>query len=76
MKVLLINPPWQRREQDVRKKLKIGSCLPSLGLDYIAAVLRKNDIDVEIFYPLAVGIDLENSSKHLANLDYRPVRCI
>lgn len=72
MQVLLINPPWQRKEQDVRKKLKVESCLPSLGLGYIAAMLEKNGIFVSILDATAEGIELSNLGNCLKNFKNHP----
>src|SRR3990170_6231070 len=44
--VLLINPPWGKRKGSIW--YKVSSCLPSLGLGYIAATLELNGILVEI----------------------------
>jgi radical SAM superfamily enzyme YgiQ (UPF0313 family) len=46
MNVLLINPSWIRSDENLWKK--VGSCVPSIGLAYIAAVLEHEDIKVEI----------------------------
>ena len=46
-KVLLINPSWNV-ETKHNMWSKIASCYPSLGLAYIAAVLRENKIYVRI----------------------------
>jgi len=72
MKVFLINPPWERREQDVRKKLKVESCLPSLGLGYIAAMLEKNGISVAILDATVEGVDIGNFINYLRKLKSRP----
>jgi len=44
--VLLINPPWGKPKGSIWSK--VSSCLPSLGLGYIAATLELNGIRVEI----------------------------
>ena len=44
--VLLINPPWGKQKGSIW--YKVSSCLPSLGLGYIASTLEQNDIQVEI----------------------------
>lgn len=50
MKVLLIDPPIQVWE------LMGDCCAPPLGLAYIAAVLEKNDIPVELIHCNGMGI--------------------
>jgi anaerobic magnesium-protoporphyrin IX monomethyl ester cyclase len=72
LNVLLINPPWTRREQDVRKKLKVESCLPSLGLSYIAAVLQKNQMPVQILDANAEGFDFNAIENYLRKLQQVP----
>ncbi|MBI5892264.1 MAG: radical SAM protein [Deltaproteobacteria bacterium] len=48
MQVLLINPPWEKRADDNRARFKVISCLPSLGLGYIAACLEKEGVGIKI----------------------------
>jgi len=72
MDVLLINPPWKRRKQDVRSKLKVESCLPSLGLGYIAAMLEKNGKSAKILDATVQGVDLHNLGQYLNNLESVP----
>jgi len=72
MDVLLINPPWERRKLDVRRKLKIESCLPSLGLGYIAAMLEKNGKSVKILDATAQDVVLEGLEQYLKDLKTVP----
>lgn len=72
MDVLLINPPWKRRKQDVRSKLKVESCLPSLGLGYIAAMLEKNGKSVKILDATAQDVTLDSLEQYLNNLETAP----
>lgn len=72
MSVLLINPPWKRRDQDVRKRLKVESCLPSLGLGYIAAMLEKNGKSVKILDATVQGVDLHSLGHYLNTLESVP----
>lgn len=72
-KVLLINPPWVIGEG---KNLweSVGSCWPSLGLAYIAAVLEKAGHQVwYLDYP-ALGLTVKDTEKILMtyqeNFDY------
>ena len=45
-KVLLINPPWRRRSGNVWKE--IASCMPPLGLGYLASYLERAGVEVRI----------------------------
>jgi len=45
-KVLLINPPWHRRSGNVWKE--IASCMPPLGLGYLASYLERAGVQVRI----------------------------
>ena len=64
MNVLLIDPPWvvENKENLWRK---VGSCLPSLGLAYIAAVLQKDGHDVKIIDCTAEKISLDIVEKEM-----------
>lgn len=53
IRVLLINPPWGRQKGNIW--YKVASCLPSLGLGYIAATLEQNKIQVKILDCQAVS---------------------
>lgn len=59
MKVLLIDPPWIKKN-DLTLWSKIGSCWPSLGLAYIASVLEKNGHEVQYLDCTAEQISLES----------------
>ncbi len=72
MKVLLIDHPWvvENKENLWRK---VGSCLPSLGLAYIASVLEKAGHDVKIMDCTAEKIAVEDVFKKIKeykNLDF------
>jgi hypothetical protein len=56
MKVLLINPPFEPK--NFGRVGRFMKPMPSIGLGYIAAVLKKNNIDVEIIdaFVLRMGI--------------------
>lgn len=56
--ILLIDPPWVIKN---KKNLwrKVGSCLPSLGLAYIAAVLEKAGHKVKILDCTAEKVSLD-----------------
>lgn len=47
MDVLLINPPWVK-ENFKNIWRKVASCMPPLGIAYIAACLEREGVDVEI----------------------------
>ena len=64
MNVLLINPSWIRSDENLWKK--VGSCMPSLGLAYIAAVLEHEGIKVEILDCDAEKISLKKLSEKLS----------
>jgi radical SAM superfamily enzyme YgiQ (UPF0313 family) len=72
MKVLLINPPWERPESDARAKHKVISCLPSLGLGYIAAVLEQEGVAVKIVDLNVTREALGDLRGYLASLDFQP----
>ncbi len=55
--VLLINPPWGKQKGSIW--YKVASCLPSLGLGYIAATLEQNNIQVEILDCQAITYSLD-----------------
>lgn len=61
MKILLINPP--QKSMWTESFSSVGSIHPSLGLCYIAAVLRENNIDVEILDALVLGMTCEEVVK-------------
>lgn len=72
MKVLLIDPPWiiENKENLWRK---VGSCLPSLGLAYIAAVVEKAGHEASILDCTAEKIalnDIENKLRTYKEPDF------
>jgi anaerobic magnesium-protoporphyrin IX monomethyl ester cyclase len=69
MNILLINPYLTRPEGSFRKRTQ--SCLPSLGLGYIASVLEKEAIRVRIVDTEAEEISLEEFPKRLRGENYR-----
>ncbi|MFH0876154.1 MAG: radical SAM protein [archaeon] len=73
MKVLLINPAWKVKSNNLWKK--VSSCYPSLGLAYIAAVLEKGNHEVFFLDMQAENYSLEDvvqlmDDKKYAGLDY------
>lgn len=58
MDVLLIDPPWIIENKSNLWK-KVGSCLPSLGLAYIASVLEKDGKKVKILDCTAEKVSLD-----------------
>jgi len=66
MNVLLIDPPWivENKENLWRK---VGSCLPSLGMAYVAAVLEKNGHKVQIIDCTAEQISVDIVKEKLKN---------
>lgn len=65
--VLLIDPPWIIEN---KKNLwrKVGSCLPSLGLAYIASVLEKADHKVQILDCTAEKVSLDIAEDKLKQI--------
>ncbi len=64
--VLLIDPPWIiHSSKNVWKN--IGSCLPSLGIAYIAAYIEKHGHSVEIIDCTAEKIGLEELKRYFTN---------
>ena len=72
MEVLLINPPWEQLSEDVRAKAKVKNLTPSLGLGYIAAVLERNKIAVQILDANAEGISPARLSQYLLQCGSQP----
>lgn len=52
MKVVLITPPYDR------SRFRLGE---SLGLKYLAAVLKQHDIDVSVFEPTLLGWNVQDT---------------
>jgi anaerobic magnesium-protoporphyrin IX monomethyl ester cyclase len=72
MDVLLINPPWEQLSEDVRAKAKVENLMPSLGLGYIAAVLERNGVDVQILDANAEGISPAKIAQYLHQRGWQP----
>jgi radical SAM superfamily enzyme YgiQ (UPF0313 family) len=72
MHVLLINPPWEKRADDNRARFKVISCLPSLGLGYIAACLDKEGVEVSLLDLNIERIGLKDLPGALLSLGYTP----
>ena len=67
-KILLIDPPWIIENKKNLWK-SVGSCLPSLGLAYIASYLEKCDHKVEILDCTAEHISLDIVEQKLKSCD-------
>lgn len=72
MDVLLINPPWEKRADDTRARFKVISCLPSLGLGYIAACLEREGVKVRILDLNVERAGLKDIAKALSSLGSAP----
>jgi radical SAM superfamily enzyme YgiQ (UPF0313 family) len=72
VQVLLINPPWQRNTEDTRARFKVISCLPSLGLGYLAACLEKEGFEVKVLDLNVEKVNLKDLAKHLSSLEFNP----
>ena len=72
MDVLLINPPWEQLSEDVRAKARIVNVTPSLGLGYIATVLERNGIDVQILDANAEGISPAKLAQYMRQREWQP----
>ena len=59
MKVLLVDPPWIIKSESNLWK-RVGSCLPGMGLVYIAAVLEKEGHEVKYIDSTADGLSVED----------------
>jgi len=59
MKILFIHPPLTGEERYGKFK-EVGSYLPPLGLCYIAAVLEKQNIDVQIIDGLGENLSIDD----------------
>ncbi len=69
MNILFINPYLIRPKGSFRKRTQ--SCLPSLGLGYIASILEKEGMTVRIVDTQAEGVTLEEFHKRLGNENNR-----
>ena len=67
-KVLLIDPPWIIENKSNLWK-NVGSCLPSLGLAYIASYLEKHNHHVKILDCTAEQISLDLIEEKLKKYD-------
>lgn len=74
MRILLINPPWFKRPENVWGK--IDSVMPPLGLAWIASVLEKTGHQVVIFDAQAEGLTLEQFPDHFRALGKFHLVCI
>jgi len=64
MRVLLINPPkHEMHKENIWKK--IDTCLPSLGLAYIAAYIEKDGAEVKILDLVVENFSYDNFTKYL-----------
>ena len=72
MDVLLINPPWEQLSEDVRAKAMVKNLTPSLGLGYIAAILERNGVVVQILDANAEGISPAKLSQYLLQRGWKP----
>jgi radical SAM superfamily enzyme YgiQ (UPF0313 family) len=66
--ILLINPPWRIKRENIWAK--IGGVLPPLGLGYLASVIREQGMDVEILDMNALSIPVEDLPRHLSGKRY------
>lgn len=72
MDVLLINPPWEQLSEDVRAKARVENLMPSLGLGYIAAMLERNGLEVQILDANAEGISPAKLAQYLLQRGWQP----
>lgn len=72
MNILLINPPWEKPKSDTRSKFKVVSCLPSLGLGYVAAALERAGVSVRILDLNVDRVDLKKLAGYLASVKTPP----
>jgi anaerobic magnesium-protoporphyrin IX monomethyl ester cyclase len=66
--VLLINPPWKIKRENIWAK--IGGVLPPLSLGYLASVLRQQGLEVEILDMNALSIPVEDLPRRLSGKKY------
>lgn len=67
MKVLLINPNFRRK---IGESDRIFTTLPPIGLAYIAAVLKKENIDVKLLDMNALNLNINSVLNYIS--DYSP----
>ncbi|MFH1762172.1 MAG: cobalamin B12-binding domain-containing protein, partial [bacterium] len=72
MNVLLINPTWQKKRDNIWRG--VGSCYPPIGLLSIAGTLEQEGHEVKIFDANADNIAVENIKEALSNAfpDFKP----
>jgi len=70
--ILLINPPWEKPLGDMRAKFKVVSCLPSLGLGYLASSLEKKGHEVNILDLNIQRMDASALAQFLMLKDSKP----
>lgn len=66
MRILLVNPPWVRRKDNVWDN--VASVMPPLGLAWMAAVLEQNGHKVRILDAHAERVDLDHFPFYLRQL--------
>jgi radical SAM superfamily enzyme YgiQ (UPF0313 family) len=64
--ILLINPPVSLEER-YGKLAPFGNTLPNLGLAYMAAFVREQGVDVEIFDAAALEFSVEKAARYAAD---------
>ncbi len=69
MNVLLINPPWRIKRQNIWAK--IGGVLPPLSLGYLASILREQGMQVEILEMNALSIPVSDLPNCLSGKKYQ-----
>jgi radical SAM superfamily enzyme YgiQ (UPF0313 family) len=67
--VILINPPWFKKKGNIWEK--ISSCMPPLGLAYIASFLEKHNVEVKIIDAQAERITLTDIIQRMRS--YNPL---
>ncbi len=63
MDILFIDPPWVKDDENLWKY--VGSCMPSLGISYIASFLEKNNKEIGIIDCTAEKIIVKNIEKKI-----------
>lgn len=67
-KVLLLNPPFRRRIGNIWRY--VSGVLPPLGIGYIAGMLEKNGVDIDIVDAPAEGVELLELPRRLGETKY------
>ena len=65
MKVLLLNPPFRRRLGNIWRY--VSGVLPPLGMGYIASMLEREGIDVDLVDAPAEGVDFNLLPRRLGD---------